>query len=336
MMQGRGRSADNFRGSSPRPAEKQARRARCAAADGPGKTFGEFYAAGRSFPIVQLGVLSADGPPKTFFGGRQRPADLSSGLGYRRGRSAEKTRGRPTSRLVELDVPPGRRWKTSRDFSGRDALRPAWGPAAEGPGREHFRDGPGKTSPRPAEKPARRARCPAADGPPGKTFAGVLGGRRRDALSSSLGSRRGRSAENTFVRLLRGRPRSRLVELDVPPRTARGRPSREFSAAGRDALSSSLGSRRGRSAEKTFATITAVERSAPWTAMKLRGPRSRLVELDVPPRTARGRPSRPAEMPCRPAWGPAAEGPGKTFAGPSSSWTISPPLNVFGKPALDF
>ena len=40
--------------------------------------------------------------------------------------------------------------------------------------REHFRG----TSPRPAEKQARRARCPAADGP-GKTFAGVLGGRQR-------------------------------------------------------------------------------------------------------------------------------------------------------------
>ena len=97
----------------------------------------------------------------------------------------------------------------------------------------------------------------------------------RDALSSGLGSRRGRSAENTFAGVLRGRPRSRLVEPDVPPRTARGRPSREFSAAGRDALSSGLGSRRGRSAEKTFAGL-------------LRGrPRETLVVLEVKPRKVR-------------------------------------------------
>ena len=108
--------------------------------------------------------------------------------------------------------------------------------AAEGPPRR-LRG----TSPRPAEKQARRAGCPAADGQ--KTFAGVL-------WHMPTPTRRGRSAENTFAGLLRGRP---STSARFPP----GRPvriSREFSAAGREDLSSGLGSRRGRSAENLSLT----------------------------------------------------------------------------------
>ena len=121
-------------------------------------------------------------------GGRQRCPIV-----HRRGRSAEKTPPRPP--------------RPTRDLGSRR------GRSAENTFAGHLR---GRREAGSSSSMSRRGR-------PGEDLRGVLGGRRgpvRDALSSSLRSRRGRSAENTFVSLLRGRPRSRLVELDVPPRTA--------------------------------------------------------------------------------------------------------------------